>query len=159
MPRRNGGNMRVLGIDPGSAHVGVAVLEFDGERPIWTEAQTIKPGEATWHWARGKLVGIDLVAIERPRQGFRPAGGHIIDTSWVGGRVEAFAEVAGIERMILTSYAWRRRLCGNSNAKDHMVKEGLGEFLDVPRSNAHTRDAAGVALVAGWEMFCGRLVA
>lgn len=150
--------MRVLGIDPGSAHVGVAVLEFDLQQPVWIESQKLAPDDVTWEWARPQLVGIDLVAIELPRQGFRAAGGHIISTSWVGGRVEMAAEVAGVERMRLTSYEWRRRLCGNSNAKDHMVKEALQEFMTVPRSNAHTRDAAGVALVAGWEMFFGRLV-
>ena len=38
----------------------------------------------------------------------------------------------------------------------NLIRYALEAYLQVPKSNDHKRDAAGVALVAGWERFFGR---
>jgi|GEM_PF-3728750 len=154
--------MRVLGIDPGSAHVGVAVLEFDDRgAPTWVDAEEVKPDVATMPWVGEQVIvyQADLVAVETPVPRAAFALRQLIETARVAERMLCGADNAGVERMEFTSYEWRKRLTGASNAKDAVIKFALEAHMAVPRSNSHKRDAAGVAVIAGWERFFGRMAA
>ena len=53
--------------------------------------------------------------------------------------------------------AWRKRLAGKANASDTEVKAALlrivrvGQLASLPKTNAHVRDAIGVALWGWWQ--------
>lgn len=150
--------MRVLGIDPGSSHVGVCVLEFnDHGRATWKHAEELTPNDVTQDWLRG--FDVDRVAIELPVPRAMGALRQLIGTAEIAGYIRGLADSLGLDPMPITSYEWRKRLTGSSNAKDAVIRFALEAHINVPRSNSHKRDAAGVALVAGWEMFFGRLAA
>lgn len=154
--------MRVLGVDPGSAHVGVAVLEFDSHgRASWSWADEVSPNDVSRAWLLDLVTRFrfDRVAIEQPVPRAMGALRQLIATAELSGYVRGLADSLSLDPMPITSYEWRKRLTGASNAKDAVIKFALEEHLNVPRSNSHKRDAAGVALIAGWEMFFGRLAA
>ena len=154
--------MRVLGIDPGSAHVGVCVLDVQPDATAkWVHAETLTPVDITLDSA-AELVPVhqaDLVAVEMPVPRRMSVLKELLLTIRIAERFLNASQVAGCERIEISAYDWRKRLCDNHVAKNAIIKLALEQFVDVPRSNVHTRDACGVALVAGWDLFDGRLVA
>lgn len=154
--------MRVLGIDPGSKRVGVAIIDFDKHgQATWEHAEELTPEglDRVWLANTAALHKVDRVAIELPKPRAMGALRQLVGTAELAGYVRGLAECLDLDPMQITSYEWRKRLCGNSNAKDAIIKYALEAHLDVPKSNSHKRDAAGVALVCGWEMFFSRMVA
>lgn len=154
--------MNVLGIDPGSAHVGVAVVGFDEcGNASWLHADEVRPEQVTRDWLATLCHSFQIgrVAVELPKPRAVGALRQLVATAECAGYVRGLADSLSLDPLRLTSYEWRKRLCGNSNAKGNLIRFALEEHLEVPRSNDHKRDAAGVALVAGWEIYFGRLVA
>ena len=151
-----------LGIDPGSVHVGFAVVQFsDAGFAKWHSAWEEHPSEVGLQYVQDQILicEADIVAVEIPVPRASFALRQLVDTARCAQRAIDGAAFAGCDCVELSSYEWRKRLCGNSNAKDSHIRHALEEYLVVPRSNSHKRDAAGVALVAGWQKFHGRLSA
>lgn len=157
--------VRVLGVDPGST-IGVALIA------VGTSTAT---GLLVGAWrasndeeldaARARLSKIlheeeiDLVAVERvehvhgsARMGSSYAEG-LTRAAWIGGEIAGMARAAEIEVVTVEAGTWRAALAGARSATDAEVKRMV--MARVPgwptTSNAHERDAAGVALYAGLD--------
>jgi Holliday junction resolvasome RuvABC endonuclease subunit len=163
IPVRPAAPIRVLGLDPG-ADIGWAILDVGTStaEPVWTgtaSARTDAEIKAAWHLL---LEVIDthhprLVAIERvervhgtPRMGSSYAQG-LARAAWIGGGLCALVRSKGLEPVTVEAPVWRLELVGIRSATDREVKEMLSTRCPhwPARSNAHERDAAGVALFAG----------
>jgi Holliday junction resolvasome RuvABC endonuclease subunit len=151
-------HIRVAAFDPGSAHTGFAIVDVfaQGSKPcVWVEQATLGPSEVTRERIIDMIYGeaIDTFAIERPVPRAVRALGQLIDTAWIGGIIYGVltSQTSRVHRM--TSYEWKRLLCGNHVATDGIVADCLARFSDMPKkSNPHTRDAAALAIVTGWGM-------
>ncbi len=157
--------MIVLGIDPGPAKCGWALLDFSVlMSPVWhcggvTEDVLDMLDTFT---ASGALVP-ELVGIEQPRSLHNPmANVQAMATAWAGGRVEGLAQARGFETAALGVNEWRQALIGHSKRGDnidHKVEHYLRTFVrQMPkRTSVHCRDAAGVACIAArrWKVSMG----
>lgn len=145
----------VLGFDPG-ATTGWAYLEVSLAAATWIAAGAERDPSELLHRVQTTAT-LDLVALERvatvfPRDRFGTAMARdLAHASWIGG------EIAGAVRMLRRAVAeceateWRKALVGATSPSDAKITRALRMHLRLPaRSNAHERDAAGVAL------FCAR---
>ena len=155
--------MIILGIDPGT-HVGWCVLDHDGKRARWVHSDVYTDQndvlvEHVYAAARMNLRGdesqrIVICAIETPGGGMysgaRSAG--VLDCAFYAGRMFQHARQEGSNALRIRADEVRRALIGRPSAKDWEVAAALPPWIDgVPkRTNAHVRDAAAIALVAGW---------
>jgi len=155
----------VLGVDPGGT-IGWCVLDCSttGAQPALVKAgSTRDPLEVPW-----RSYGVALVAVELP-EGFYPSaarkgtGGAVlartaeglIEAARIGARILGRAEEAGLRVLEVAAPDWRRALgvrAGGRRAQDvdQQVARAVPDHVRgwPPRSNAHVRDAAGVALFA-----------
>lgn len=144
--------MIVLGYDPG-ASLGYALVDT-GEPPrvIWCGAASRDAVDLARALDTG--VTVDLVAIERVETVYSRArfGASMATALVAAARVEQrladCAERRGWPVLYVTAGDWRRAIAGSRTASDARIKRALTlRFGDVlPRTNAHARDAIGVAL-------------
>jgi Holliday junction resolvasome RuvABC endonuclease subunit len=156
-------SVRVLGVDPGST-IGIAMLSV--LRPsatgllvgAWRAASDRELDEALVRLS--KILDeepIDLVAVERvehvhgsDRMGSSYAEG-LTRAAWIGGEIAGAARARGLKVVTVDAPTWRSALVGSRRASDAEVKRMV--LTRIPgwpsSSNAHERDAAGVALWAG----------
>lgn len=152
-------NDRILGIDPGPTECAWAVITpAPGARAVY-ERGGVTETSSIVHFLCAMTCSSaapDLVCIERPR--YRPIGGRdrvqqsiamaatLVDTAWIAGMIAGVLDGrARVETP--TCGEVRRALLGRPSAADSEVKWALGHYIDLPRCNAHVRDAVAVALV------------
>jgi len=143
--------MRVIGVDPGSKKHGVAILLFDGSRishhltfHVDTDALVaiLRKEDAS------TIVGIETssgvfagVARKRGAQAAISVAAASTPAIRADGFVEGVCVGLGLTVLRCAATEWRRALCSNAQAEDSQIA-----FLI---SNAHERDAAGVAVFVG----------
>lgn len=160
----------VLGLDPGSTAHGWAVLlvSLAGARY-----------HSAGHWAgsAARLVRllhhrqrvtpadpacppIDLVAVEVPGAVYKLSCiKQLLLTAGQAGRALGAAEGVGLAHVDVAPGVWRLAVVGSNAPHDALIKDKLPpQIVGWPaRSNAHVRDAAGVALYAGRAALTGDL--
>lgn len=159
--------MVLLGIDPGApakptptnrtpvALHGWCLLDVQpGERPRWVDAGHDREDTVRCHL---RTRGVSCVAVECPaRVHTAEAGMSLLATAFEAGRFHGCALEMGLVSAVLTAEHWRQRVTGLRSPTDAQVKTALARLLTLPaRSNAHERDAAGVAL--GYALWTGAL--
>jgi Holliday junction resolvasome RuvABC endonuclease subunit len=149
--------VRVLGVDPGPTRSGWALLSWDvSGRPAYVASgELASRGDD----ARALLEKWEpeAVAIEKCSGIFRGAAGiPLLETNWIGGMFAGLAISNGREVEEIKSADWRLALTGKRGATDGRVEEvlrGHVEGMPAPRqTNAHERDALGVACSALWRL-------
>jgi|SRR5690606_5922310 len=146
-----GESMIVLGIDPG-ATVGLALIEVPAVgRPKWIWHDAIREEELSLPELQWDEDAPGVIAIEQV-EGY--AYDHVrskalIQTARLEGRLIEQARAMGYDPGMVSRSQWRKALCGNGSADDAEVKRALElQTVGMPkRTNAHARDAAGVAIV------------
>lgn len=141
------------------------LLEFDEDET--PEAWAYSGGAVHWVSALfGSPVPMTLAvespAVVRPRA----ASGGVTPSMASGllftkGVAVALAGASHVSRWCdfrhCEAAAWRKRLAGKANASDTEVKAALlrivrvGQLASLPKTNAHVRDAIGVALWGWWQ--------
>lgn len=154
----------VLGVDPGpSSHGWALVRVVDLQSAEWLACGDVDVTEIGSLFSR---IGVEcpepaLVAIERPAGGgYSPATvPPLLETAYQAGRVAGVAERLALSVRPLAAADWRREVVGRGNAENAAIKDAVLRLVRgwPKRSNAHERDAAGVALAAGWAELRGRL--
>lgn len=150
--------VKVLGIDPGSGHIGLAVIDVGDQGFLeWVSCATVKPGEVTTAMlATYKMNDVAFVVVEAPVGRPGPWIGPVVDTAMIAGEIYGMAMCVGLRPTYVTCSDWRKVITGRHNASDAQVKVALEKRMVLPkRTNAHVRDAAGVAAVGGWRIYCG----
>ena len=150
--------MIVLGVDPGSAHVGWAVLESGGPAHVVSGSHEGLPTRDVIARLRGavRTRRVGLVAVERVEQvnarggfGSQMATGLLLGHG-VGQRIAQALEDDGVRVVEVTAEAWHLAYF-NARAVDGPAVAALVQtrILGWPAvSNAHERDAAAIALWA-----------
>lgn len=145
---------RALAFDPGPNLCAWAYLEGEGDR-----VRYLAHGRAASDPARLAVViaahEADLVAVEA-MGGWQPAPGRFLDlqrTAVVAGMLVGLAHPKPTFTLPANAPgaldSWRYRLTGVKRARDADVRRALLRALpDLPRSDEHVRDAAGLAVVA-----------
>jgi Holliday junction resolvasome RuvABC endonuclease subunit len=157
-PAKRASHVRVMAFDPGAAHTGYAIVDVfsQGSKPsVWAEHGKLALQEVTRATILDMIHGenIDTFAIEKPIPRAVGALRQLVETAWVGGFIAGILSSQTDRIRYTTSYDWKRLLCGNHVASDSIVADALARFSDVPkRTNAHSRDAAALAIVTGWGM-------
>ena len=114
-----GGNyMKILAIDAGNTHSGVAIVELPEFRLVWFNKL---PNEEIYRVV--KNFYIDEVALEMVECYGMPVGKDVFETCvWIGRFVEQFKDYK-------ISYVYRHEekmcLCGSLKAKDSNIKRAL----------------------------------
>lgn len=153
----------VVGIDPGASLHGVALLRVSGLRASFVEAHHLDT-DALVSWLRDLAAQAPHVAIEtahgvhagivraRGAQAALSIARASVATTRADGVIEGVSVGLGIPTMRATALEWRAALAGGRQASDAMVAAMVPRLVSgwPTRSNAHTRDAAGVAV------FCAR---
>lgn len=154
----------VLGVDPGAKLHGWCLLALaPGQRPRWAAAghhDAASLGQAV----RAETVGLGdvLISVVEKPAGYvhEPArGAALIETAFWAGAL--WQQLGGTSLAgpchLLSPEQWRRVVCGKGTPSDAEVKSALRVRLALPaRSNAHQRDACGVAWA--WAQMSGLLV-
>jgi Holliday junction resolvasome RuvABC endonuclease subunit len=151
---------RVLGIDPGTKKHGWCLVDFTvRSAPIWVQGgHTEEPFMLLDSYAPDPTM---LVVVEQPRALHNPmANVAVMGTAWEGGAVYGYAGAKQFQRLKVGPQEWRIALVGNSRRGenvDHKVEAELRRILRQmpPRSSAHARDAAGVAVVGARMWLAG----
>ena len=183
IPGARGGRRRpslVLGIDPGWAHVGFALVER-GERCFFVRrARTLNlGGMAPQERSRlivetltdlltdvfGTAEAVDLIAIEDQRHsqiGQDKAGRFTAANSRVNevvGMVTAVAQIRNVPVLELGPATWKKQIGAGGRADKAAVSRAVTALAgDLGKTSQHARDAAGVALAGmmrGAEMGVG----
>jgi Holliday junction resolvasome RuvABC endonuclease subunit len=141
--------MRVLGVDPGTASIGWAVVEFGAaskniDMGKW-DAELFRPEMLVTLKVR---FDISRAFIEKPVGFAGPQVQYIVETAVQAGIIYGVCKMVGLDPKFMKATEVRKALCGKPQAKDAMVKEALGRIIALPRqTNAHGRDAVAIALV------------
>jgi len=160
--------MIVLGVDPGApakptpgnrapvALHGWCLLDVQpGERPVWVDA-----GHDTTDFVLSRMrdTAPGAVVIERPSRAHTvEVNMPLLATAFAAGEFYGRALEQGRTAAVLTAEDWRVCVAGSRSPSDAVVKVAVGRLVALPRqTNAHERDAAGVAL--GWALRSGLLV-
>jgi len=156
--------MRLLGIDPGPTSCGWALIAVETAtfarslRVDWIDGNEITS-------SRSAFIGLliahrpDVIVIERPRwhgtdgADLKKTAGmaaNLIETTYPAARFAEIAHCTGRPCYEIPAQTWRHGLLGRNSANDADVTRALNVFVrKMPkRSNAHKRDACGVALAA-----------
>ena len=101
---------------------------------------------------------VGLVGVERP-MGYAFAAarvGGLLDAAWQGGELASWARFnAYADVRAVPAGDWRRLVVGTPSARDAQVAAALGSWVvGLGRSNAHGRDAIGVAIGAALLPVC-----
>lgn len=153
------GSVRVLGVDPGTAHVGLAVVEISPNgQCYWIGARTIRPEEISPALFSNYRTTMDVtfVAVEVPEGRNGPAIKFLAPTARIAGECFGIARTLGFKAEYLLPREWRKPVTGKHNPSDKQIHDALDDVMDLPtRSNAHERDAAGIAVVVGIQTVMG----
>lgn len=155
------GRSLFLGIDPGTAHIGIAVIEvgLDGYYRF-VDGKTmhpfdIRPSMFSFEKVRGVVAaGVELPEARSGAGGIR----YVTPTAAIGGLLAGMCQCTGIEPVFLFPRHWRRLIVGKGAAKDAEIKAALMQYIDLPPTNSHVRDAVGVAMVAAQKILFGENV-
>lgn len=167
----------VLGIDPGWAHVGFALVErreggfavrrartlnFGKERPADRSRAIVETLTDMLTNVFGNAQAVDLIAIEDQRQsqiGQAKAGRFTASTSRVNevvGMVSAVAQIRNVPLLELGPSTWKKQIGAGGRGDKGAVSRAVTILLgDLGKTSQHARDAAGVALaglIRGAEM-------
>lgn len=165
--------IRTIGIDPGRV-VGLCVLDYEGNgKGLALVMQSHKVDHAkvfASHLQQALERGPVVVAIEVPQhvhpgkmskgRAFGIARG-LIAARGQAGEFAGHARALGVRVLEVEATVWRKAIVGSATAKDARIKAAvLGRLVGAPRvTNAHSRDAAGVALWAAITVSRERRVA
>lgn len=159
---RSQADLVVLAFDPGKA-LGFAEVHFTDRRPTVARMSTIDSldearnliGTIESETEGGEIPSV-VVGVERNGFHGRRDGAidpkHWGDSMWCGGEIAGFCRglkygFYGFDTFEFSALEWRRAVIGKSNASDAEVKRVLSALVALPaRSNAHERDAVGLAL-------------
>ena len=155
--------MIALGIDPGLAHTGWALVESQARsyRLVACGAVTSPPGPSPEvrletlcdrllgalkeRGARPDCTAIEAVEVRRQAgQKINPAG--LLLTALVAGAVWALSSQTRRSSLVRAS-DWRRAI-GAGHGSDAEVRAAVERVVGPVRGNAHSRDAIGIALWA-----------
>ncbi len=165
----------VLGIDPGWAHVGLALVERNIPRgPHGTlyfvrRARTLNFDKRHRPADRSRLIvetltdlltsvfgtaeAVDLIAIEDQRQsqiGQAKAGRFTSATSRVNevvGTITTVAQIRGVPVLEFGPATWKKQIGAGGRADKAAVSRVVATWLgDLGKTSQHARDAAGIAL-------------
>jgi len=141
----------ILGIDPGptdGAH-GWALLRMAGARPRY-----LRGGHDALSVVLAQVVALPAgsrVAVETP-EGYvwhKARGKALLSTATAAGYFAGRARAQGLALVTPSAQVWRRAVCGKGTVGDADVALVVKRLVDgIPRTNAHVRDAIGVALLA-----------
>ena len=149
----------VLGIDPGAV-TGWCLLDLAPSRPRWLDGGSFR-GPLAWlpMWSLAEFVAVESVAGVFPRAGFGTGmATALLHAAELGGRILGQCQVRGVATQQASALEWRRGIVGSAQASDARVKAVLELRVDaMPRTNAHARDAAGVALFCGQRARLARM--
>jgi hypothetical protein len=153
--------MLVLGVDPGQANLGHAVLRWDGRVAEWVDGGRVLPEEPNW---AGPLALVQLLVVEWPSVGPRQAAEAILETRSAAEKVATTAELMGVPVLKVGPAEWRKAVLGRTRrTADETIDAITARILPhlirgMPtKLVSHVRDAAGAALL-GCRMH-GRKVA
>lgn len=156
--------MITLGLDPGvTTGYGVVSVEPSKRPRVLDAGSTRLTGYDLGHalYALGMRHGVELVAVERivgvSFAGRKSNVAALVDAADVAGLLRGYMLARGCNITTTTALEWRKALVGNAHASDAEVARTLGMRMTLPRTNAHARDAIGVAVFCG--MRAGRKVA
>lgn len=162
----------VLGIDPGWAHVGFALVErgkfgprgfsvprartlsFDARhRPADRSRAIVEALTDLMTDVYGDARAVDLIAIEDQRQsqiGQAKAGRFTSANSRVNevvGMVTAVAQIRNVPLVELGPATWKKQIGAGGRADKATVSRVVTTWLgDLGKTSQHARDAAGIAL-------------
>lgn len=156
--------MIITGFDPGSNKTGWCSLDVRGGGTVPVEATFFEAGiVASEPYELAELLRAlkpEVVAIEK-LEGFAFGGGKgpgvvsaLVASSRVAGMLSGLAYAAQIEAVEMTALVWRKLVIGNASAKDVQIADVVPARVHgwPKRSNAHTRDAGGVALATALRL-------
>lgn len=149
--------MKILGIDPGPAE--------SGWMTIWQRAKGLQFANSgnvdSKRRAFTELLDVekpDVIAIERPKWqdhgrnavATRAIASNLIETNYVVARFAEIAVARGIKLLEIPAQTWRLGLLRSRSPSDAQIKRVVVALvLGLPtRTNAHERDAGGVAIAA-----------
>lgn len=148
--------IRVLGFDPSTGYrASWAHVVVDGGR-----RELVAGGSYRTHGAaqieclvRNFMVsGLPLVAVEVPDPRAGVARGRamsLLDCATTAGWIAGLALGVGLRVLTLAPEVWRQQVVGARRPSDATIARALSALLPgMGRTNAHVRDAAGVALAA-----------
>lgn len=155
--------MIILGIDPGPAECGWMSIENDEDAPArsgpWHAHNCGKV--ASRHVAISKLLAEirpNVVALERPKWqdhgrnplATRAIASNLIETNYVVGRIASMVRASDRSLLEIPAQTWRLGLLSVRAPSDAQIKRAVQALLEgLPtQTNAHERDAGGVALAA-----------
>ncbi len=141
----------VVGFDVG-ATLGVAVLVEQWGGFSYSFAGSMRYGAIEWARCVALKLSPSLVAIETP-SGYiheHARGKALLAAARQAGELVGALRADGHTVVECSAVEWRKALCGRGTATDARVKQMVRTRVSnwPARSNAHERDAAGVA------MFC-----
>lgn len=162
----------VIAFDPGSVHVGWALVTGEGGRVRFVEGGKAEATYASCNavldfaTAASGYTGVPVIAaVETPSgavwETFR--GKTLLQTSAVAGGLAWLATSRGLPVHVLSGQSVRATLLGKAGrpggrgAKkgdlDRVIKEALPGFVinHPARTNDHVRDAMAIAIVASWK--------
>lgn len=152
--------MIVLGIDPGSRFVGVAVLDVRAEgvtgRALYVahdvlDVQALGEERVLLAIAAHLAHGVRLAGIERPeRVASAVMASAMLRTSWIAGRIAQALAVAAVRVHPFPAETWRTHFFGQAAVKNAPIATLIELHVTgwPKKSNEHARDAAAVALYA-----------
>ena len=155
--------MIVIGIDPG-ATVGFCELEVtgnvvQGRRARWVTGKSVRAVPHLHTFLDMVIEGAPDGAVFALEEASGYAHGEraaakvkaLMASAKVEERIANKIEVAGFVVVRLAASHARKLVVGRGAATDAMVKAAVTRLIEgVPRSNAHVRDAAVVALAVGF---------
>lgn len=150
--------MKILGIDPGPTESGwMTIASSLRNNQRFSNCGNV----ASKRDAFLELIDVeapDVVAIERPKwqdHGRNPVAtraiaSNLIETNYVVARFAEIVIASGLKLLELPAQTWRLGLLRARSPSDAQIKRALVALLPgLPtRTNAHERDAGGVALAA-----------
>lgn len=166
--------MIVLGLDPGPFKTGFAIARREprstGRVLLLRGGWTASPGPGptpsgaafeAFDEERGRedaVVAIEVPTALHPRVGASPANmiarsKQLLATARVAERLANMARLRGLVLAELRATDWRRAFCGKGNASDADIARACRVNVTglALRSNAHMRDALGLACVVLWN--------
>jgi len=149
----------VLGIDPGPEQSGWMLVRATGGGAAHYVEAGVVPSRGRDFARLLSRFQLAAVAVERPRWHAREASPvamramaqQLVETMYVAARFieRVRACTPPVHCLELPAAVWRKGLLGNGQSNDAAIKRALAPILKLPkRTNAHERDAGGVALAA-----------
>lgn len=160
--------MKVLSFDPGTKMTGWAYVEVSGcpalSRPITATFITAGNISSLPDALEALMLRHEsgLVAIEK-LEGYAFGGrvqvvSGLVSSSNVAGIIRGLAHAHKRATVEMSATAWRKIVCGRGSATDAVIKTTVNRVVEAmpKRSNAHVRDAVGLALGASIHLAGGR---